>query len=43
MIEQGQIIELGTHEELLNSKGRYYELWRNQIAGGNEQIELVTS
>ncbi len=43
VIEQGQIIELGTHEELLNSKGRYYELWRNQIAGGNEQIELVTS
>ncbi|NOG29762.1 peptidase domain-containing ABC transporter [Lysinibacillus fusiformis] len=43
VIEQGHIIEIGTHEELLNSKGRYYELWRNQIAGANEQIELVTS
>ncbi|WP_336635702.1 peptidase domain-containing ABC transporter [Lysinibacillus fusiformis] len=43
VIEQGYIIEIGTHEELLNSKGRYYELWRNQIAGANEQIELVTS
>ncbi|MGE7911395.1 peptidase domain-containing ABC transporter [Lysinibacillus xylanilyticus] len=43
VIEQGHIIELGTHEELMNSKGRYFELWRNQMAGENEQIELVTS
>ncbi len=27
VLEQGQIIERGTHEELLSMKGRYYELY----------------
>ncbi len=27
VLEQGEIIERGTHEELLNMKGRYYELY----------------
>ena len=27
VLEQGEIIERGTHEELLKMKGRYYELY----------------
>ncbi len=27
VLEQGEIIERGTHEELLQKKGRYYQLY----------------
>lgn len=30
-IDQGQIIERGTHEQLLAAKGRYYELYSSQF------------
>lgn len=30
MLENGQVIESGTHEELLQGKGKYYEMWRAQ-------------
>lgn len=31
VLEQGQIIEQGKHEDLLNEKGLYYAMWRQQI------------
>jgi ATP-binding cassette subfamily B protein len=31
VLEQGQIVEHGKHEELLNEKGLYYAMWRQQI------------
>ena len=33
VMEQGHIIETGTHEELLNRKGDYYRLYMTQFAG----------
>jgi ATP-binding cassette, subfamily B, bacterial len=31
VLEQGQIIEQGKHEDLLHEKGLYYAMWRQQI------------
>lgn len=31
VLEKGQIIESGRHEELLDSKGLYFAMWRQQI------------
>ena len=30
-IEDGQILEQGNHDELINKKGKYYELINNSI------------
>lgn len=37
VIDNGKIVEKGTHRELLNLKGEYYNLYKNQFI--NEQIE----
>jgi ATP-binding cassette, subfamily B, bacterial len=31
VLERGQVIECGKHQELLNDKGLYYAMWRQQI------------
>ena len=31
VLEQGEIVETGTHESLLQEKGLYYAMWRQQI------------
>lgn len=31
MLESGQIIEMGNHQELLSKKGAYFDLYRNQF------------
>jgi len=35
VIEKGNIVEIGTHEELTISKGAYYQLVKNQLELGN--------
>ena len=30
VVDKGEIIEKGTHEELLKMKGKYYQLWEMQ-------------
>jgi ATP-binding cassette subfamily B protein len=31
VLEQGEIIEQGKHDQLLAEKGLYYAMWRQQI------------
>ena len=31
VLEQGQIIENGRHEDLIAEKGLYYAMWRQQV------------
>lgn len=33
VMERGKIIEQGNHEQLLAAKGKYYELWKDQLPG----------
>ena len=40
VLERGKIIESGKHEELLEIKGLYYAMWRQQI--GERKHELLT-
>jgi len=35
VLEKGNIIELGTHEELVAKKGSYFSLIKNQLELGN--------
>lgn len=40
VIDKGEIIEQGSHQELINLQGEYYSLYKNQFI--NEQILLST-
>ena len=35
VLEKGKIVEIGNHNELVNLKGSYYELVRNQLQLGS--------
>jgi ATP-binding cassette subfamily B protein len=39
VLERGLIIETGNHQELLEEKGLYYAMWRQQI--GERKVELA--
>lgn len=38
MVKNGQIVERGTHHELLAQRGAYYELYQQQFASGVETV-----
>jgi ATP-binding cassette, subfamily B, bacterial len=40
VLERGDVIETGTHENLLETKGLYYAMWRQQI-GERKKIQPV--
>ena len=35
VLENGSIVEIGTHEALLRKRGRYYSLWTKQLTEDN--------
>jgi ATP-binding cassette subfamily B protein len=34
VLERGHIVEFGRHEELIERKGLYYAMWRQQVGEG---------
>ncbi len=42
LLENGEIMEQGTHEELLEKEGRYYQLWEMQQGNFLIREEEVT-
>jgi ABC-type multidrug transport system fused ATPase/permease subunit len=40
-MERGRVVEKGTHEELVNRKGRYFELARQQELQKRELDEKI--
>ena len=43
VLERGQIVEFGRHEELIERKGLYYAMWRQQVGEGRISRGAVTS
>lgn len=39
VLEKGAIVETGAHQQLVDEKGLYYAMWRQQI--GERQLELI--
>lgn len=39
VLEKGGIVETGAHQQLVDEKGLYYAMWRQQI--GERQLELI--
>ena len=37
VIDDGQIIEMGNHEELIYKKGKYYNMYFNQYNNSDEE------
>jgi ATP-binding cassette subfamily B protein len=33
VMDKGEIIEDGTHDELMSRRGKYFELWKDQLPG----------
>ena len=41
LLEDGRIVERGSHEQLLAQRGRYYELWRIQTGVDEDDKQLM--
>ncbi|MFZ1678316.1 MAG: ABC transporter, partial [Saprospiraceae bacterium] len=37
VIDKGKLIEEGTHDELIQRQGLYYELWQQQLVSSMEE------
>jgi ATP-binding cassette subfamily B protein len=40
VLEKGNIVEKGRHEDLLDQKGLYYAMWRQQIGEKQELVKV---
>jgi len=43
VLERGQIVEFGRHEDLIERKGLYYAMWRQQVGEGRIARAILTS
>jgi ATP-binding cassette subfamily B protein len=41
VMEKGKIVETGTHESLLEQKGLYYAMWRQQIGERKNEKQVL--
>lgn len=41
VLHHGQIVERGTHEQLLRRQGRYYQMYQLQLAGEELAVTLT--
>jgi ABC-type multidrug transport system fused ATPase/permease subunit len=41
VLDQGRLVEQGTHEELMENQGFYYELWHQQLITAEETGESI--
>jgi ATP-binding cassette subfamily B multidrug efflux pump len=39
VMEDGKIVEQGSHHELLEARGHYFDLYNSQFAGGKEELD----
>jgi ATP-binding cassette subfamily B protein len=39
VMENGQIVEQGTHQELLEARGHYFDLYNSQFTAAIEELE----
>ncbi len=39
VMENGEIIDSGKHRELMNRKGKYYELWKDQLPEASKETD----
>lgn len=42
VLEKGEVVETGTHEKLLEEKGLYYAMWRQQIGERKKETQVRT-
>jgi ATP-binding cassette subfamily B protein len=40
VIDQGRLVEQGTHDELIRKQGLYYELWQQQLISSLEEEDI---
>jgi ATP-binding cassette subfamily B protein len=40
VMDKGEFVESGTHQQLMNQRGRYYELWKEQLLPANSETGL---
>ncbi len=41
VLERGRIVESGSHEDLLETKGLYYAMWRQQVGEGRAALQVA--